>query len=66
MERVIGIASNPGEVVKDGSLPHVQESSRLHTANRREVMNAIFYMLKTGCHWHTIMLAQKFKFRYTF
>src|SRR5215216_6710857 len=31
-----------------------KKSGRPRTANRREIVNAIFYVLKTGCQWRQL------------
>jgi putative transposase len=35
-------------------IPPAKPGGRDRSANMREVMNAINYVLRTGCHWHLI------------
>ena len=35
-------------------IPPAKPGGRDRSANMREVMNAINYVLRTGCHWHLL------------
>ncbi len=35
-------------------IPPAQKGGRPRTANMREVLNGIFYVLKTGCQWENL------------
>jgi putative transposase len=35
-------------------IPHAKPGGRPRTANMREVLNGIFYVLKTGCQWENL------------
>ncbi len=40
--------------ILEGLIPPAKKGGRPRTANMREVLNGIFYVLKTGCQWENL------------
>jgi putative transposase len=40
--------------ILEGLIPAAKKGGRPRTANMREVLNGIFYVLKTGCQWENL------------